>query len=119
LPGVANHDGISISLCGFDDSIRQAYDTLFPSDPEKNADLLNWRFQRNPHGEPKFVLARRDEEIVGLIALVPTRLRRGAGGLRGYQAIDTAVHPCCRGRGLFVRMGKLAQDPEALGGDIL
>jgi hypothetical protein len=119
LPVVANHDGISISLRGFDDSIRQGYETLFPGDPDKNADLLDWRFRRNPHGEAKFTLAQRGEDIVGLIALSPTRLRCGTGELLGYQAIDTAVHPSCRGRGLFVRMGKLAQDPEALGGDVI
>jgi hypothetical protein len=119
LPGVANHDGISVSLRAFDDSIRQAYESLFPGDPDKNADLLDWRFRRNPHGEAKFAVAQREEEVVGLIALVPTRLRSGTRELLGYQAIDTAVHPSCRGRGLFVRMGKLAQDPEALGGDVL
>jgi hypothetical protein len=119
LAGVANHDGISISLRAFDDSVRHAYDTLFPGDPDKNADLLDWRFRRNPHGEAKFAVARRGEEIVGLIALVPSHLRSGAGELLGYQAIDTAVHPSCRGRGVFIEMGKVAQDPEALGGDIL
>jgi hypothetical protein len=119
LPGITNQEGISISLRAFDDSIHQAYDTLFPGDPDKNADVLDWRFRRNPHGQPKFAIAQRSEDIVGLIALVPTRLRCGTRELLGYQAIDTAVHPSCRGRGLFVQMGKLAQDPEALGGDVL
>jgi hypothetical protein len=106
-------------LCGFDDSIRRAYETLFPGDPEKNSELLEWRFRANPHGEAKFATGTKDGQVVGLIALVPTRIRTAKGPRLGYQAIDTAVHPSCRGRGLFVRMGKLAQDPTMLEGDVL
>ena len=112
-------DGISISLRGFDDSVRRAYETLFADDPDKNADLLEWRFRRNPHGEAKFVVASDDDRVVGLIALVPTRLRNAPGELLGYQAIDTAVHPSRRGRGLFVRMGRLAEEADLLGGELL
>jgi len=112
-------DGIRISLRAFDDSIRGAYETLFPGDNGKSSELLDWRFRRNPHGEAKFAVASKDGQIVGLIALVPTRLRGGPRAMLGYQAIDTAVHPSCRGRGLFVRMGMLAQDPDALGGELL
>lgn len=112
-------DGISISLRVFDDSIRQAYRALFPDDPDKSVELLDWRFRRNPHGDAKFAVASKDDLIVGLIALVPTLLRAGSVEMRGYQAIDTVVHPSCRGCGLFVRMGKLAQDPDAPGGEVL
>jgi hypothetical protein len=54
-----------------------------------------------------------------MIALLPTRLRNLGGGALGYQAIDTCVHESVRGAGLFVKMGTLAQDPSALGGDVL
>jgi GNAT superfamily N-acetyltransferase len=119
LPGVSNLAGISISLRAFDDSIREAYKTLFPGDPDKSEDLLDWRFRRNPHGLAKFAVATKDGQTVGLIALVPTRLRSGSAEVLGYQAIDTAVHPSCRGRGLFVRTGELAQDPDGLGGEVI
>jgi GNAT superfamily N-acetyltransferase len=110
---------ISISLRGFDDSIDQAYRTLFPKDPDKSARLLNWRFRSNPHGQPRFAVAADGGRIVGMIALIPTRLRNAPGKGLGYQAVDTAVHPAYRGHGLFVKMGLLAQDPAALGGEIL
>jgi GNAT superfamily N-acetyltransferase len=110
---------ISISLRGFDDSIDQAYRTLFPKDPDKSARLLNWRFRSNPHGQTQFAVAADGGRIVGMIALIPTRLRNAPGKGLGYQAVDTAVHPAYRGHGLFVKMGLLAQDPAALGGDIL
>jgi len=98
-------DGISISLRVFDDSIRQAYRALFPDDPDKSVELLDWRFRRNPHGDAKFAVAGKDDQIVGLIALVPTRLRVGSVEMRGYQAIDTVAHPSCRGRGRGLSCG--------------
>lgn len=123
MPRVSNRakadDGISISLRRFDDSILEAYQSLFAGDPDKQPDLLDWRFRQNPHGETKFVVACDNGRIVGLIALVPTRLRNASDELLGYQAIDTAVHPSCRGRGLFVRMGKLVEDADVLGGQLL
>jgi hypothetical protein len=110
---------LSISLGGYDSAIADAYRRLFPDDPDKSDELLDWRFYRNPHGRAKFASASSADGVLGMIALVPTRLRNLAGGRLGYQAIDTSVHHSCRGRGLFVKMGALAQDPEALGGDVL
>jgi hypothetical protein len=111
--------GISISLRDFDQSVEDAYRTLFAGDPDKSAELLNWRFRLNPHGPPRFAVASRGDEVVGMIALVPTRPCNASGARLGYQAIDTVVHPSCRGQGLFVKMGTLAQDPVALGGNVL
>ena len=115
----SDDSGITISIREYDPSIEQAYRTLFPGDPDKSSDLLEWRFRSNPHGLARFAVASRDDEIVGLIALVPTRLRNAPGNGIAYQAIDTVVDPSCRGLGLFVKMGTLAQDPAALGGEIL
>jgi hypothetical protein len=109
----------SISMRDFDASIEQAYRTLFPGDPDKSAELLNWRIRLNPHGRTRFAVASRGADVVGMIALIPTRLRNASGTGRGYQAVDTAVHSSCQGKGLFVRLGRLAQEPAALGGDSL
>jgi hypothetical protein len=54
-----------------------------------------------------------------MIALIPTRLTDAAKELLCYQAVDTVVEPSCRGQGLFVQMGELAQDPAVLGGEVL
>lgn len=110
---------IEISLGDYDDSIASAYSSLFPGDPDKSPELLSWRFRSNPHGPARFALATRGIQPVGLIALVPTRLVNASGSGLGYQAIDTVVDPSFQGRGLFVKMGSLAQDSAALGGDIL
>lgn len=108
-----------ISVRCFDATVVEAYRQLFPNDPAKTEALLRWRFEHNPHGPAKFAIAEQDGRIAGMIALVPTRLRSGLTARRGYQAIDTAVHPDWRGRGMFVRLGTAAQDQDALSGEIL
>ena len=105
-----------ISLRPFDTAVEEGYRRLFPGEPDKASDVLNWRFRENPHGLARFAAAMEGGDLVGMIALVPTRLLN-ASGEHGYQAIDTAVHPSQRGKGLFVKMGTAAQD--GLGGDIL
>jgi GNAT superfamily N-acetyltransferase len=110
---------VDISIRSYDEQILDAYSSLFPDDPQKSPELLDWRFQANPHGPAKFAVAAARGEIVGMIALVPTRLVGSKAGMTGYQAIDTVVHPSFHGRGLFVRMGAAAQDKQALGGSVL
>lgn len=110
---------ITVALRDYDDSIVAAYQRLFPGDPDKSPELLNWRFGSNPHGRARFAVATRSGQPVGMIALVPTRLANASGSALGFQAIDTIVDPSCQGRGLFVKMGSLAQDPAILAGDVL
>lgn len=108
-----------MSLRKFDDGIHVAYARLFPGDPDKSPDVLEWRFNRNPHGPAKFAVALDGADVVGMIALVPTKLRSGSGQVIGYQAIDTVVDASYRGQGLFVKLGALAQDASQLGGSLL
>ena len=105
-----------ISLRPFDRVVEEGYRRLFPGDPDKAADVLKWRFQDNPHGPAKFAAAMEGDNLVGMIALVPTRLVNTAA-CSGYQAVDTAVEASQRGKGLFVKIGNAAQ--TQLGGDIL
>jgi hypothetical protein len=110
---------LSLSLREYDATVAEAYRRLFPDDPEKSPEFLEWRFRRNPHGPGKFSIACADDVPIGMIALLPTRLRNVGVETLGYQAIDTSVHESARGRGLFVKMGTQAQDPGTLGGDVL
>lgn len=105
-----------ISLRPFDRLVEEGYRRLFPGEPEKAPDLIEWRFRDNPHGQAKFAAATESDELVGMIALVPTRLINTSAE-SGYQAIDTAVHPSHRGKSLFVKMGNAAQ--SRLPGDVL
>lgn len=103
----------------FGPAIADAYSRLFAGDPDKNAAMLDWRFAQNPHGPARFVVARQDGRIHGLIALVPTRLTSNRESLDGWQAIDTIVDPDLRGKFVFVRLGKLAEDFVAGQGGVL
>jgi GNAT superfamily N-acetyltransferase len=103
-------------LRSFDSAVEEGYRRLFPGEPDKAPDLLEWRFRDNPHGPAKFAAATEAGDPVGMIALVPTRLVNSRGE-QGYQAIDTAVHPSQRGKGLFVKMGNAVQ--AELDGDVL
>ena len=75
---------VKLSLRSFDDGVRQAYARLFAGDPAKSPEMLEWRFNGNPHGQAKFAVACAGDFVVGLIALVPTRLRSAAGEVLGY-----------------------------------
>lgn len=108
---------LKLSLREHDEVVRGGYERLFRDDPQLSAELLGWRSDGNPHGKSKFAIAQDGGEVVGMIALIPTQLRGAAGEFAAYQAVDTAVDPACRGKGLFVKLGALAQDQ--LGADLL
>jgi len=113
---------ITYSVQPFGSEIISAYRRLFPeSAADKAPEKLKWRFERGPHGPGLFAVARDDAdgEIVGMIALVATRLRMGANAQLAYQAIDTVVDPAYRGRGVFVGLGNAAQDSSNHEGCIL
>ena len=114
---------IRYTIRPFGPDIKAAYERLFPhSGAEKTARQLSWRFESNPHGPGLFAVAQAagaDDRIVGMIALVATRLNIGDSLVPAYQAIDTVVDPAYRGRGVFVGLGKVAQDAALHGGRIL
>jgi hypothetical protein len=112
-------DNLSISLRAFDHQVEAAYARLFPGDPDKTPPKLSWRFRDNPHGQAKFAIALHRGLAAGMIGLVPTRLVGSCGERLAYQAIDAVVHPDWRGQGLFLSLGRAAQEPNGLGGDIL
>jgi GNAT superfamily N-acetyltransferase len=113
---------IRYSVQPFGPEIVEAYGRLFPEfAADKSPALLSWRFERSPHGPGLFAVARdeSDVRIIGMIALVATRLRIGAGTQLAYQAIDTVVDPNYRGKGVFVGLGEAAQNNASHEGHIL
>jgi hypothetical protein len=101
---------IAYSIEPYGREIVDAYARLFPSDADKTAELLDWRFAANPHGPGQFAIARDEGVIGGMIALVPTAMSGPDGPLDGFQAIDTIVNPQIRGKFVFMRLGKLAEE---------
>jgi GNAT superfamily N-acetyltransferase len=104
----------------FEPEIVEAYRRMFPESADhKGLAVLRWRFEESPHGPGLFAVARDNGRIIGMIALVATKLRVGAELHLAYQAIDTVVDPAYRGRGVFVGLGQAAQDSANHGGRVL
>lgn len=102
---------IECSVVPFGAEIEAAYMRLFAApDEAKDLATLRWRFRDNPHGLGYFAIARDEGEIVGMIALIATRINVGGRIISGVQAVDTIVAPVARGKALFVRMGKAIYD---------
>lgn len=108
---------LSFDVRRLDEAIEQAYPRLFPEEADqKSRDLLDWRFRRNPHGPGHFAVAAdagRAGDIVGMIALIATRLRMPGGAVPAVQAVDTVVDPHHRGQGLFVKLGRAVHGGSA------
>lgn len=95
---------VSYDVVDFGPEIEAAYARLFPA--EKGAEMLRWRFRDNPHGKGYFAVARDGDRIIGMIALIATRLSVGGQIFDAVQAVDTIVAPEARGKFLFVRMAQ-------------
>jgi GNAT superfamily N-acetyltransferase len=113
---------IRYSIAPFGPDIMDAYARLFPEyAAEKTPELLSWRIERGPHGPGRFAIARDGAggKIIGILGMVPTRLRVGAEVHPAHQAIDLVVDPAFRGRGVFTGLGQALQDSAAEDGRIL
>lgn len=98
---------MTFDVVPYDAEIEAAYLRLFPDDKEqKTPEILRWRFVDNPHGRGFFSIVRQDGQIVGMIALIATKIRAGDNIVKGIQAVDTIVSPEAQGKFLFSRMGK-------------
>lgn len=109
---------ISFTVRPFSTALEDAYKRLFPQAQDvKNIDQLRWRFGGSPHGAGYFAVAEDADTIVGMIALIPTRITvRDEQSIVAYQAVDAIVDPAYRGKGLFVGMGRAAHERTDLHG---
>jgi GNAT superfamily N-acetyltransferase len=70
-------------------------------------DLQRWRweFANSPLGSIQ-VFADFDGKIIGHMGLICLPIKIGNHVVWGSQAVDLAVHPSFRGKGIFIKMGK-------------
>lgn len=71
---------------------------------EKNAAYWSWKFERNPHGQAHIYVSDDGGRIAGCYVLNPVLLREGETTIRSAQAVDAAVSPDYRGRGVFTAL---------------
>jgi GNAT superfamily N-acetyltransferase len=88
--------------------------------PRYKCDIRRWRweFADNPFGSLQ-VFADFQGKIIGHMGLVFLPLKIGDGIFSGSQAVDLAVHPFFRGKGIFLKIGKKLMEEAAKRGIII
>lgn len=81
----------------------------FAVEPEAH---WRWKFERNPHGPASIWVADDDGRLAGCYVWNPVRLRFRATSFSGAQAVDAAVDPDYRGRGVFTDLVRAALADE-------
>lgn len=98
---------IDYEVVPFGPEIEAAYARLFPDHKEgKSPEMLRWRFEANPHGTGRFAIAKKDARVVGMIALIATRLVLDEKRYEAVQAVDLIVAPEARGKSLFAGLAQ-------------
>jgi GNAT superfamily N-acetyltransferase len=69
-----------------------------------------WKHEENPFGVSPGVVAESDTRLVGLRLFLLWNLKLSDETVSAVRAVDTAVHPDFRGRGLFSRLTKRLTD---------
>lgn len=110
---------ISFDFGPFSDALTEPFERLFAQEGfERSPAYLDWAF-RSGAGQGWAAVARdnqRDGTVVGVLALLPTRVGTTSGAVNGFQAVDLVVDPGYRGRGIFMGLGTaVLQGAEGLG----
>jgi len=70
----------------------------------KSVEFWNWKHLQNPFGESPVLLACEADEIIGVRAFLRWEYQEGNQKYKALRAVDTAVHPNYRGKGLFTKL---------------
>jgi len=110
---------IKFEFVPFTPDLNEPFCRLFAKEGfDRSSEYLRWGFRSVP-GNGWAALARdrdREGEIIGVMAMVPTKIRAGSEIVRGFQAVDLVVDEDYRGRGVFMGLGKALLDgAESLG----
>jgi GNAT superfamily N-acetyltransferase len=74
----------------------------------RNEAVWEWKFTNNPYGPARIWVAADAGRIAGCYVLLPVALRVGARTIAAAQAVDAAVSPDYRGRGVFTDLARAA-----------
>ncbi len=75
-----------------------------------------WKYHDNPVGRAVITVAEASSGIVGVYALVPTRIRLGDRLVLGAQSLDTMTHTDFRGQGMFVALARACMETASANG---
>ena len=84
------------------DRIERLFEqTLDWGDDPRNQAFFEWKHQLNPRGPSPSWVAIANDEIVGVRTFLQWQFRRGDQQLSAARAVDTAIDPRYRRRGIF------------------
>lgn len=90
-----------------DGEVEDAYRRLLPEQTDLvEQGKLAWKFLHHPAAKGAVATAVLENRIVGMIGFAPHRLKMGGMRMIAHQALDTVVDPVCRGKGVFVKLGR-------------
>jgi GNAT superfamily N-acetyltransferase len=75
-----------------------------------SSSFFRWKHVANPFGPSLILVARAEDQIIGLRAFMRWTFLAGDRTVEAVRAVDTATHPRYQGRGVFARLTR-----EALG----
>jgi hypothetical protein len=78
--------------------------------------LWDWKYRRNPAGQPFIRLAEDNGKIVGQYILNPVFINYRGQAVRGAQSVDTMTHPGYRRQTIFETLAKKVYEDAAQAG---
>jgi len=76
----------------------------------KSKEYWHWKHYQNPFGTSEVLLAKDNDELVGVRAFMKWDWINEFTSIRAVRAVDTATHPQYQGKGIFTKLTMAAVD---------
>jgi GNAT superfamily N-acetyltransferase len=76
----------------------------------KSEAFWNWKHEQNPFGKSKILVAKENNEIIGVRAFMRWNWENKSHQIKAVRAVDTATHPSFQGKGIFTKLTMAAVD---------
>jgi N-acetylglutamate synthase-like GNAT family acetyltransferase len=70
----------------------------------KSVDYWNWKHHQNSFGESKVLLAKENDQLIGVRAFMKWQWQNEMQTVSAVRAVDTATHPRHQGKGVFSKL---------------
>ncbi|MDP2088180.1 MAG: GNAT family N-acetyltransferase [Flavobacteriaceae bacterium] len=77
---------------------------LFKQGGSPSVEFWKWKHHENPAGVSPIILAWDCDRLIGIRAFMRYSFMNNHKELSCYRAVDTAIHPAYRGRGIFTKL---------------
>ena len=107
-------DGLAIEIRPLDeigaDAVVGLAASYYPAGHDaRRREYLDWLYNRNPFGQGRIVAALERGLLIGMMGLIPFRLRCDDGTFIAHMVVNVLTHPRHRTKSLFVKMIRVAK----------